>query len=228
MSNPKMYRVVLTGGPTRLIIHADNLAGQAKIEEWTRPNKDKKQVKGDDRCPPWGWRIYLYTDGEHVVLPSANVQSCITTGSAEFKLEGKRSSLKRTSAAALRFPDEFLTFIPAGRKKPIGVEEIDAIDQDMPFDDQCAAALKLGILLDVRRATVGQSKHVRVRPCFPAGWRAEGTLINSQPDLIGAETLGQIMTLCGNLVGLGDWRPSSPKRPGPHGRFTSMLSGEGK
>jgi hypothetical protein len=73
----------------------------------------------------------------------------------------------------------------------------------------------------VKRARVGTSKHVRVRPRF-SNWSASGTLTVVDPSIT-QEMLQHILTFAGCFCGVGDWRPSSPT-PGQFGRFTATIT----
>jgi len=84
-----------------------------------------------------------------------------------------------------------------------------------------ARALALGFVLFAKGVKVGQSKHIRVRPRFDA-WSATGT-ISVLDDSITEDVLRSILEMGGMYCGLGDWRPSSPSKPGPFGRFISQI-----
>jgi hypothetical protein len=78
-----------------------------------------------------------------------------------------------------------------------------------------------GFKLDVRRAKIGASKHVRVRPWF-ARWQTQGVLVVVD-EQITAGVLEDLLEVGGRYKGLGDYRPSAPKSPGPHGTFTAVI-----
>jgi hypothetical protein len=91
--------------------------------------------------------------------------------------------------------------------------------RELPFSDQASAVRDLGFRLFVKRAAVGSSKHVRVRPRFD-DWTVRGTATIVSPDL-SLDIVNQLFELAGN-VGLGDWRPGG-KTPGPFGMFTATI-----
>ena len=62
------------------------------------------------------------------------------------------------------------------------------------------------------------SKVMRTRPLIPTGWTCE-VPVELDPDLIDRDTFEQIADIAGHRIGMGDWRPSAPKVPGPFGRF---------
>ena len=85
-----------------------------------------------------------------------------------------------------------------------------------------AAATALGFELFAKAAKVGMSKHVRVRPRFNA-WSISGS-ITVVDETITGDILQLILEMAGTYCGLGDWRPSSPGKPGPWGRFRATTT----
>jgi hypothetical protein len=81
--------------------------------------------------------------------------------------------------------------------------------------------MRAGFSLFVKRARIGSSKHVRVRPRFDV-WTASGT-ITVLDDTLTPAVMQALLDVSGRLVGLGDWRPSSPAS-GRYGIFTAELS----
>jgi hypothetical protein len=226
MASPIRYRVKLTG-VTGLIMHRDDVTSADRIKVWREERKrDKKVLKGDDRYPSWCWKTYLYTDGANVAFPTDNLSSGLSKAGVQFSLGGGKKSLKEAAVSSIMFPDEYFDFAPAGHD-PIKVKTIvDDIDDDAEFEACIAPAMGLGIILDVKRASVGQSKHVRVRPRFAPGWTMEGAFINTNPDMIPEDQQQQLWQYFGEFVGIGDWRPSAPKKPGRHGKFTVEVTRE--
>ena len=78
----------------------------------------------------------------------------------------------------------------------------------------------MGFSLFVKRAKIGNAKHIRVRPRFE-NWSCTGdiTILDSQ---ISKEILQSILDICGQYKGLGDWRPGA-KTPGPFGMFKATV-----
>ena len=226
------YKVTLTGGPTSMLMHADDVLKNDQLQAYRGAAKAKgkgaKSVAGDDRTPPWSYWTYLYHDEKSICLTDLQISACLMKGATEFKMSGKKGkTLKSASQTLLQSMDPMWPIMVerAGKKgmHAISVKELFALGDEAPFEDHVAKCADLGFLLDVRRAAVGQSKHVRVRPRFPAGWQVQGEIRVIDETLISGETLQAILEYCGDFVGLGDWRPSSPKKPGPHGRFTAKL-----
>jgi hypothetical protein len=106
--------------------------------------------------------------------------------------------------------------------KPLPYGPIAALRDETSFANHKAAVKDLGFELSVKRATIGQSKHVRVRPMF-SDWATTISLAIID-DQIDNEALAQILDCAGRFKGLGDWRPGSPKRPGPYGQFEASIN----
>ena len=203
-------------GVMPLIAHQDDVEASDLVKEWQRdPANKNMSVAGDDRSPPWTWQTYLYSDGEHVTLPAANLMVCIRQAGANLILK-KQKTYKEISQSGLLIPTEFLTFTVDGQQIPMSA--IHAMRDDT-FKRQAEAVEKLGFRLFVKRAKVGQSKHVRVRPRFDR-WSISGTIRILVPE-ISYDVLVQLFDLAGR-VGLCDWRPGC-KTPGPYGMYESRL-----
>lgn len=207
-------------GETPLLMHWDNIEGCDVLAEWRNDPKNKNQsVRGDDRSPPWGWQTYLYRDGDQVVaIPSDNLMSALSTGGAQLILK-KQKTYKELSQSSIFIATEYLEFT-YGEGQRLLMSQVEAM-KDLPFAQQAAACEKLGIKLFCKRAKVGASKHIRVRPRFER-WSLSGSLTVTSPDLP-FEKLEAIFDYAGR-AGLCDWRPSSPKRPGPYGMFTAKVT----
>lgn len=104
--------------------------------------------------------------------------------------------------------------------KTVEVAPILALKHESDFTKHQLTAEEHGFLLHLKRAKIGQSKHVRVRPLFEK-WAAAGT-VHVWDEQITKETLEQIVTYAGLYKGLGDWRPGG-KTPGPFGMFTATV-----
>jgi hypothetical protein len=216
---PRRYDVVLTG-VTPFIMHADNFDQQAKLDSWRKhPDNKEKSVKGDDRSPSWTWQTYLYTDGEAVVLPQENLRSCLMQAGGKCAKTKGKGSMKTDAVSSILFDTPFLPFLCNG--KTIYMTDVLAIDSEV-FLDHVPLAQKLGMELFAKRAAVGTAKHVRVRPLFRA-WTVT-TTVEVVSDAIDKDMLNTIFAVAGKYVGLGDWRPSAKKSPGPYGQFTVKIS----
>ena len=185
----RRYHVAIKG-ESHLLIHNDNLDFQTFLKKWQMDPANKgKSTPGDDRTPAFTWIGYLYTSFGKLVIPSDNLMSMFRDG-------GKRT--------------------PTGKEVPF--EPIKRLMDNPSYEEHEAAVIPMGFELFAKRATVGTSKHVRVRPRFTE-WATEGT-ITVVDDAITTEILTSILSSAGMYVGLGDWRPGAPKAPGPFGKFT--------
>ena len=78
----------------------------------------------------------------------------------------------------------------------------------------------MGFDLLVKRAKIGQQKHIRVRPQFTS-WEARGAFL-VWDDQIDEKALALILEYAGQYKGLCDWRPGG-RTPGPYGTFEAKI-----
>lgn len=202
---------------TPLIVHADDVELADRLKEWRQASENRnKSVAGDDRSPAWTWKTYLYSDGEYLTLPSDNLMVALRSAGASMILK-KQTTYKSITQSGLAIMTEHLPLLVNG--KPIKSADVEAIDGE--FKDHTEAAKKLGFRLFVKRARVGNAKHVRVRPRFDE-WSIKGQIEVLTTD-ISEDALRQLFDIAGKYKGACDWRPSSPKSPGPFGRFNAVL-----
>jgi hypothetical protein len=195
-----------------LLQHADDVESADTLKAWrSDPANKNLSVAGDDRSPAWTWNTYLYTDGEAISLPSENLMVALRQAGAQLIMK-RQKTFKEISQSGLLIPNEFLTFTVDGKQIPIAA--IDAM-REKPFAAQANAARDMGFRLFVKRARVGQSKHVRVRPRFDT-WEASGTIQVLVPEIT-EDILHTLFELAGR-IGLCDWRPGC-RTPGPYGMF---------
>ena len=209
-------------GMTALLMHSDSIDAADSVKAWQKdPANKSMSVAGDDRSPAWTWHGYLYHDGENVCMPSANLMVCLRQAGAQIPLpKGKNGkTLKEATQACMYIAEEYCRFHSDGK-----LIDINAIHQmrldNMPFTEQADAARGLGFRLFLKRAKIGQAKHVRCRPRFD-NWSVSGLINVVKPEIIGKEIIQQLFDIAGN-VGLGDWRPGC-KTPGPFGMFKTKL-----
>jgi hypothetical protein len=216
----RSYQVVLES-VTPLLMHRDNLEFKAIVERWQRdPANRDKSIPGDDRSPAWNWIGSLYHDGKQVALPTDCVMASCMGAGTEVKAPRGKKTLKAQTQSGMAFAEPFLTFAVNGGR-PIPMSALQPLHQDENFDQHMLAVRDLGFALDIRRARIGTSKHVRVRPVFET-WRATGTL-NVWDDTLTTEILNTVFYLAGDKYGLLEWRPSG-RRPGPFGRFRAEIA----
>lgn len=212
------YAFTLTGRMP-ILFHADDVEAADELMKWRKSAENKSvSVPGDDRSPPWTWQTYLYHDGEHVAVPQENIMAALGKAGAAIPKAKGRGSFKAESQSGLVILSEYCEFRSNGKQVPMSA--ITALS-GLAFAEQAAGAKKLGFELLVKRATVGQAKHVRVRAKFRA-WSIHGTIEVLDP-IIDASTLAEMFDIAGRKVGLLDWRPGSPKKPGPYGTFRSEV-----
>jgi hypothetical protein len=219
------YQITLTG-MTPLIMHQDNLAFSEKIKSWQKdPANKKDSIAGDDRSPPWTWLGYLYHDKKVIGIPADNIMTNLREGGTQMKTgrQGKSNETfkKQTQSGVIIDHEQFEVLING---KTIDVAPLDKLIGEIDFSKHITAAETAGFELLVKRAKIGQSKHVRVRPLF-RNWVATGTLtvIDSELSGLTKDVLQKILDLSGAVCGLCDWRPSSPKASGTFGKFTPTL-----
>lgn len=216
------YQVTITGTQP-LLMHADDIEWADEMERWKLDKDNKKNSKpGDDRTPAHRWIGSLYrNEAGEVILPTENLMRCMMEGGAMVLVPGGRSgkSFKAQSQSGIMPRSLGWPLLVNGR--PIDGKPIAALLREKDFAVHKAAVEALGFSLFVKRARIGQSKHVRVRPRFDT-WSATGELSVSD-DQITEDVLRDILEMAGSYKGLGDWRPSS-KTPGTFGMFTAEIA----
>lgn len=214
------YEFTFTG-KSSLLMHFDNIDGIAEIEAWRKDPVNKAvSVRGDDRSPAWTWIAYAYIDNGNLVIPSDNVMRALCSAGAQKEIPGGKhgKTFKDATQYGIVPTDETFSFLVGGEKVP--TQEISNLWEDNDFSKHEKLAEKLGFKLFKKRAKIGQSKHIRVRPMFTE-WAIKGSFVVTE-QAITEEVLGDLLRIAGDRVGLCDWRPSS-KTPGPYGRFDAML-----
>lgn len=212
----RVYEFGLTGRMP-LIMHADNIQGCDNVKAWRDDPANKNlSVPGDDRSPPWTYKTYLHVEEGHVVMPQECVMTCVAKAANEFKLKGN-SKFGRLFAASVIPASESFEF--RNRGKAVDVAAL-ASDDDK-FEEHEKAAKDAGFSLFVKRAKVGTSKHIRVRPRFDQ-WTVSGSVFVTAPEIT-KERLTDFFETAGARIGLGDWRPSAPMKPGPFGTFSATV-----
>lgn len=134
----------------------------------------------------------LYLDGEgRPVLPQHMIGAALAKGASKHNLKKGKHFMSGISVRGNA------TLIHSGS------EDVRELAKDERFQ------LNIGV-------KIGQSTVMGTRPIFRE-WAAE-LPISFETDLVDADTVVEIIAAAGRYVGIGDWRPSSPK-PGKHGRF---------
>lgn len=205
-------------GITPLLMHADDVESASALSEWRADKANKnKSVKGDDRSPAWTWQTYCYIDKDgNIAMPADNVMVALRQAGAQLILKAQKT-FKAITQSGLLIAEDNLRFTNGGRQIAIGpfVENRDA---DFAVHKKMAA--EAGFDLLVKRAKVGQNKHVRVRPIFRS-WEVTG-VVQMLVDDITLDRLKELFEIAGS-VGLCDWRPGC-KTPGTFGQFEATVS----
>lgn len=218
----RVYRVTITG-TMPLLMHSDDIDWADQMDAW-KNNKDNKKTSraGDDRSPPHRWLGSLYHNAaEQIIIPTENIMRALMEGGAGVPVPGGRSgkTFKAQTQSGI-IPREIGWPLQVGGKI-VSYQPLRALLEERDFQEHKAAAQKLGFELYVKRARIGQSKHIRVRPRFNE-WSATGELVVTD-DQITDDALADIFEYAGKYKGLGDWRPSS-KTPGTFGTFEAQIA----
>lgn len=215
----KTYKLTITG-TTPLLMHADNIAWADKMKAWENDPKNKQNSKaGDDRTPPWRWIGCLNHDGNVVTMPSEYIMRCLMGGAAEVQTGKGKKTFKAQSQSGVLCSEFHWPLLIKG--KTVSMRDINALTDLATFDEHVESVQMLGFSLFVKRAKIGQSKHIRVRPRFD-DWSCDGELVVTD-EQISKTVLGQIIEISGRLKGLGDWRPGAPT-PGAFGMFKAVIA----
>lgn len=219
IGKPRVYHIQLVGRMP-LLMKADDLDWARRMKDWEKDPENKNlSVPGDDRTPPWRWLGCLYHDTKHVGIPSDMLMAVFGAGGVNVNTGFRQKTFKEQSQSGALVVEESWPLNIGGKLIP--VERLHAsIRKDLSFDQHKELAKSLGFSLFVNGARVPRrtgKRHVRVRPRFD-NWTAEGTLQVVDP-MITLTVVRAIWSQAGMYKGIGDWRPSSPNKPGPFGTF---------
>ncbi len=216
----RKYSVELTG-KTPLLLHPDDLDWADRMKKWKEDpvaQKETPAVPGDDRTPAWRWVGNVLHDGEHMAVSSDMLMKCFMEGGAMVPVPGGKNGVtfkRQTQSGMSVLEPAWKIATPQGL---IPISPVHALMSSNDFDEHKGKAMAMGFDLFVKRAKIGAAKHVRVRPRFRS-WKVSGTLA-VWDDKLTDRSLLDILVFAGEFKGIGDWRPSAPKSPGPHGRFS--------
>ena len=215
------YEIQITGR-TPLLMHHDNIEWADFMEEWKNNPENKKMSKaGDDRTPAWRWLGCVYHDGGVLGIPQANIMRSIMEGGVMVPVPGQaRKTFKAQTQSGMMSVEPFWPLMTE-QGEAIRWADVEALKDINRFAEHKAAVDELGFGLLIKRARIGQSKHIRVRPVFAPGWRLVGKLAIWDEQITEA-VLMQILEYAGQYKGLCDWRPGG-KTPGPYGMFEAKI-----
>ena len=213
------YQIILEG-ETPLLMHRDNIQFSERVRAWQQENRSLS-VAGDDRTPAWSWIGSLYDDGEYVGLNADNMMTMLREGGAKVPTGAKNETYKRQTQSGIVLEEICPPLLVNGKR--LEMAPISALLDEDDFAAHVEAVQEMGFDLLVKRAKVGTSKHIRVRPMF-GKWAVITSLMVVDPKESGItqEVLQKILNKAGSLCGLGDWRPSS-RTPGQFGRFSATV-----
>ena len=213
------YQIILEG-ETPLLMHRDNIQFSERVRAWQQENRSLS-VAGDDRTPAWSWIGSLYDDGEYVGLNADNMMTMLREGGAKVPTGAKNETYKRQTQSGIVLEEICPPLLVNGKR--LEMAPISALLDEDVFEAHVEAVREMGFDLLVKRAKVGTSKHIRVRPMF-GKWAVITSLMVVDPKESGItqEVLQKILNKAGSLCGLGDWRPSS-RTPGQFGRFSATV-----
>lgn len=218
----RSYEVTITG-KMPLLMHADNIAWSDEMDAWKNNADNKKGSKaGDDRSPAFRWLGGLYHDGTVIAMPSDNLMRAFMEGGAMVPVPGGKSgkTFKSQTQSGMLVDGTHWPLFVGEKAQTIAVSSVMALRSEPDFLKHQQLVEKLGFSLHLKRAKIGQSKHVRVRAIFER-WTTRGTL-HVWDDQIKTDVLKKIVEQAGLYKGLGDWRPGG-KTPGPFGMFTATV-----
>jgi hypothetical protein len=139
--------------------------------------------------------------------------SSISTG------KGKKT-FKAQSQSGIMPTDNALNWPITIDGKLVPYKPFEDLIDNPDFDLHKQTAVDHGFELFLKRARIGQSKHVRVRPKFNT-WKVQGNLTVTDEAITDA-VLDQILQIGGRYKGLCDWRPGCAT-PGPFGTFNATI-----
>jgi hypothetical protein len=213
----KKYQVTLTG-VTPLLLHRDNIKWGERVKAWTSdPNNKKKSVAGDDRTPAWTWIGYCYFASGQVVIDADNLMAMLRDAGKKCPAAKGKGSLKAATQSGIIVNE--IGWPITVQNHTIPQKTIEACMDEEDFEKHELMAVSNDFELFVKRARVGTSKHVRVRPRFDV-WSATGTITLLDDTL--NKSIEMLFQQAGQFVGVGDWRPGSPAS-GRFGMFSAKL-----
>ena len=212
---------VTISGNTPLLMHWDNIDWSDKLDDWKNDASNKKTSRaGDDRSPAWRWIGSMYHDGSHVGMPSDNLMRCLMEGGAMVPVPGGKSgkTFKAQTQSGMMINEAYWPLTIDGSAISIG--DVTPLLSSNDFAAHKAGVSALGFRLHVKRAKIGASKHIRVRPCFDR-WALRGS-VSVWDEQITERVLTDVLRYAGQYKGLGDWRPGG-KTPGSFGMFDAAV-----
>jgi len=178
-------------GTNQILLHKYTVATVSEPKSRLTRGKDSSNFSDE-----WKKGTYIGAKGI-VVMPAANILACLYDGAKGMK-KGKTAltRLVYTSLVVSPFEAEILH-----EGKTLTLADIEEND-----------------LRHYSGAVVTGRRIDRIRTCLPIGWEIVFGITTKNEDL-SFEDIKAIVDNAGKSAGLGDWRPSSPKKPGSNGTF---------
>lgn len=217
----RTYEVTITGS-TPLLMHQDNIDWADQIGKWLLVPENKKMSKaGDDRTPAFNWIGGMYHDDEVICIPSDNIMRALMEGGAMVPVPGGKNgkTFKSQSQSGMSVVEPFWPVSVNGKQIPVA-RIFGDLANETDFDVHKKTVAELGFRLFIKRAKVGTSKHVRVRPRFDT-WSVSGH-VSVWDEQITDQVIEDIFAYAGKYKGLCDWRPGG-KTPGSFGMFSTSV-----
>jgi hypothetical protein len=216
----RKYRIQIQGIQP-LLMHADDISWADQMDAW-KVDKDNKagSKAGDDRSPAWRWIGNLYQDGKQITVPTDNIMKSLMGGGAMVLVPGGKMGKTFKSQTQSGIMPTSIGWPLLIDGKPIDYAPLKKLIGNKDFEAHKKASQAAGFDLYLKRAKIGSSKHVRVRPRFET-WSAVGELMVTD-DQITTAVLSDIFETAGIYKGIGDWRPGG-KTPGSFGMFTAVV-----
>ena len=187
-----MHYNVKVKGANAVLLHKYSAASVS--EPKTRLTTGKDSVNYADE---WIKGTYLNLEGQ-VIMPWTNIFACMFDGSKGFK-KGK-TAFTRIIYTSLALTD--LEPLVLFNGKPITIQMIKENDW-----------------LNSTGAVVTGRRIDRIRTAIPEGYEISFGISTKPNNVLSSEDIRTILDNAGLQAGLGDWRPSAPKKPGPYGTF---------
>jgi len=185
------YRVKIKGNQP-LLLHKYTVATVSEVPT--------RKTFGLSYTDEWVKGTYGNEAGE-VVIPAANIKASIYDGS---------KGQKKGKVALSRIVNSTLIISPF--EPPIKCK-IDGKLKEITLED-----IKANDWIYVCGAVVTGRRVDRSRTQLPIGWELEFEVMTKNDDLT-KEDIKALLVSAGESAGIGDWRPSAPKKPGIFGTF---------
>jgi hypothetical protein len=213
----RRYQVTLTG-VSPMLLHKNNLAWRERVKTWQMDSNNKSiSEKGDDRSPAWTWLGYTYVSEGLICVESDNIMTMLREAGAKIQMEGK-STFKAVTQSGIIMDQFAWPILINGKTVPWA--DFSALKNELDFKKHEELAQAHGFELFAKPASVGRSKHIRVRARLDT-WKISGT-ITVVEQVLSLDILQTIFSIGGRRCGLGDWRPSN-KASGSFGMFTAQV-----